>query len=71
MPGMPDKTLEERVGILEQGRDNGVKQQDERHKENMRRMDKIEERNFWILAMLAFTLLGSLANIGLTLLLRK
>ena len=63
MAGIPPKTVEERLGIVEEGRKDCMKIQDERHTETMDRMKRIEGWYVWILGLGAVTLLAVLFGI--------
>ncbi len=63
MSAIPAKTDKERIGILEQGRKDCMKVQDDRHTETMDRMKRIEGWYVWILGLGAITLLAVLFGI--------
>lgn len=61
------KPIAERVASLETGSEACKKQQDERHKELMGRIKRIEDRYVWILGTIVVVLLGVVAQIIISL----
>lgn len=68
---MAQPDLTERTAKLEEGKDACQTKQDERYKEIMSRIRRIEDRYNVLLLLMVGTLLGSLANIVLSVVLKK
>lgn len=61
----PDKTIEERVGVVEQAREDCQATQAERYKEAMKRIERIENKMIGALGIGVILILGVLANIAI------
>jgi hypothetical protein len=64
------QTIEERVGILEQGKEDCQFQQTERYKEMMKRVERLENKLTGALGIGVILILTTLANIAIALLKR-